>query len=629
MSCQQPARGPSPHPHIELHAPDVDFIENRLPEYHPAFDVTKVRYNDNQGQFNAIIPTSSQGLVIPNVSTHTSVRPVPVSVADMEFWDDIFAVAMKSLNDESKAKYKCDEKWDIRHLCGWSDIQTRLQEAEDEYNFINSSKSVGKFRKTIRKVLDNHHAIPQQIGKVVPNSEIAGPIVGVINLMVDAYSKASEVRDDVVSSLEGLPACFAKIDLYLQSFPKDDNVIKASTDLVLAVFGAVENSIKFYTSVQGNRAMAAIFRGSQYQEDLVKSLASIKSSCDELESQARMSFRHRMIGDNEHMIGDLSKVRQGNTMTHFGLGAILHGQQVQTESVLWVQNLVNHVLFMLKDQERNWPPHSPSPSRSLTPQPVTLPLLTPRQVWSRLSIPNIDEEDLQHIAARAEEMFQKDRGQAQQIVTTSLFRSWIDSTQSTKLLVHGNFRSAEDVSPLSTLCTVLALAFRQAGRFISLVFFCGRHLVWDEYYGGAVMIRSLIAQILRQFPLQYLSPDFHRSLQNMGDVVSLCDLFQVLVSQIPSRLPIVCIIDGINRYETEEYLEDMTTVILRLVDLVDSSSSGKSTCFKLFITSPLPTTEVRQVFDVDRDAILHMENIPVTDPSMGFNGFQEQLVTRV
>ncbi|KAM0492203.1 hypothetical protein ACHAP8_010066 [Fusarium lateritium] len=71
-----------------------------------------------------------------------------------------------------------------------------------------------------------------------------------------------------------------------------------------------------------------------------------------------MSFRHRMIGDNEHMIGDLSKVRQGNTMTHFGLGAILHGQQVQTESVLWVQNLVNHVLFMLKDQESEFSPAS-------------------------------------------------------------------------------------------------------------------------------------------------------------------------------------------------------------------------------------------------------------------------------
>jgi hypothetical protein len=153
--------------------------------------------------------------------------------------------------------------------------------------------------------------------------------------------------------------------------------------------------------------------------------------------------------------------------------------------------------------------------------------------------------------------------------------------------------------------------------------------VWDEYHGGDAMIRSLIAQILRQFPSQYLNPDVHKFLLNMGDVEILCNLFQLLVGHIPSPLTVVCIIDGINRYETGGYLEDMTTVILKLVELVNMYSNGNTASFKLLLTSPLPTTEVRQVFNVDRDAILHMENIPVTEPNMGFNGFQEQLVTRV
>lgn len=344
------------------------------------------------------------------------------------------------------------------------------------------------------------------------------------------------------------------------------------------------------------------------------------------------------------MSGDLSTIIQGNTMTHVGLGAIMHEQQAQTESMLWVQNLVNQVFSLLKDHEStfglsyvddsliligNWLPNSPCPSRPLTPQPLTLPVLTPRQLWSQLSIPNIDEVDLQHIAGRAEEMFQQDRGRAQQIVTMSLFRSWIDSAHSTKLLIHGNFRAAEGVSPLSILCILLALAFRQTGRFISLVFFCGRHLVWDDYHGGAVMIRSLIAQVLRQYPAQYLSPEVHSCLRNMGDIDSLCDLFRILLSQIPPSIPVVCLIDGINRYETEEYLDDMTTVILRLVELVDATSGERNTCFKLLLASPLPTKEVRRVFDGDQDALLHMENLPVAGTSMGLNLFREQLDTQV
>ncbi|EKJ77467.1 hypothetical protein FPSE_02340 [Fusarium pseudograminearum CS3096] len=640
MHTQPVLSRPSRRPQIELHTPEVDFIENRLTEYHPAFDVSKVRYSKNQGQFVAIVPPCSQGLTVPNVSTPSQARPMPAPIAEMEFWDNIFVIAMKRLDEESNIK----SKWSIRHLSKWDDIQARLEDAQNEYNFNNQSKTVGKARRAIRNILDNHHSIPQQIGKVVPNSEIAGPIVGVINLMVDvsvnqepilgikatdysveAYSKASEVRDEVTSSLESLPACFAKIDLYLQTFEKDENVIKASTDLVVAVFEAVECSIKFYTSVQATRAVAAIFGGKQYQANLVQSLASIKSSCDELENQARMSFYHCMKGDNERMSGDLSSIIQGNTMTHVGLGAIMHEQHAQTESMLWVQNLVNQVFSLLKDQERNWLPHSPCPSRPLTPQPLTLPVLTPRQLWSQLSIPNLDEVDLQHIAGRAEEMFQQDRGRAQQIVTMSLFRSWIDSAQSTKLLIHGSFRAAGDVSPLSTLCTVLSLTFRQTGRFISLVFFCGRHLVWDDYHGGAVMIRSLIAQVLRQYPTQYLSPEVHSCLRNMGDIDTLCDLFRILLGQIPPSIPVVCLIDGINRYETEEYLDDMATVILRLVELVDVSSHGRNTCFKLLLASSLPTREVQRVFGGDQNALLHMENVPVSETTIGLNLFQEQL----
>lgn len=89
-----------------------------------------------------------------------------------------------------------------------------------------------------------------------------------------------------------------------------------------------------------------------------------------------------------------------------------------------------------------------------------------------------------------------------------------------------------------------------------------------------MMIRSLIAQLLRQSPSQYTNPNVHNYLRNMGDVESLCNLFQVLLDQIPSGLPVICLIDGINRYETDEYLDGMSTVILMLVELVDASRHG-------------------------------------------------------
>ena len=154
-----------------------------------------------------------------------------------------------------------------------------------------------------------------------------------------------------------------------------------------------------------------------------------------------------------------------------------------------MRDMFNCVLSILSDKESrfgyvrwhilrlqnigNWPPHSPGPLRPLTPQSIQIPDLTPRELWSRLQIPNLDETDLQHIASRAEEILHQDRERAQRVVTTRLFLNWINSTGSAKLLLHGDFRMAEDLSPFSSLCAILTYTFRESGRFVSLVFFCG------------------------------------------------------------------------------------------------------------------------------------------------------------
>lgn len=106
------------------------------------------------------------------------------------------------------------------------------------------------------------------------------------------------------------------------------------------------------------------------------------------------------------------------------------------------------------------------------------------------------------------------------------------------------------------------------------------------------MIRSLIAQLLRQFPSQHLWPDSQTFIEGMDlwNVESLCSLFTYLVGQMASRLPIICLIDGIGFYETEEYFDDMTTVILSLIDIVHDASNDRRPPFKLLLTSPLPTT---------------------------------------
>ena len=185
MSHQGSQRDPSPHPPFRLYTPEVDFIENRLPEYHEAFHTSNVQYDASKRQFVALVTVPPQSLIIPDASPLPQPRQEPDSVADMKFWDEIFPSAMERLNSESTVQSKYDAEWGIRHLSKWQDVQAKLEKARQVYDFEIGSQTVGKVRRKMRSFMDSHHAIAQQAVKMVPNSDITTPIVGVINIIVD------------------------------------------------------------------------------------------------------------------------------------------------------------------------------------------------------------------------------------------------------------------------------------------------------------------------------------------------------------------------------------------------------------------------------------------------------------
>ncbi|RMJ09198.1 hypothetical protein CDV36_011189 [Fusarium kuroshium] len=160
ISYQISHKDASPHPTIRLHTPAVNFIEKQLSEYREAFYFRR---------------------------------------------DEIFPSAIELLNNKDPTQSKYGEEWGIRHLTKWQDVEAKLEKARQVYDFETGSQNVGKVYKKVRGLTDDHHVIAQQATELVPNSKIATPIISVINLMVDTYSKASQVQQEVDSSLEDLP----------------------------------------------------------------------------------------------------------------------------------------------------------------------------------------------------------------------------------------------------------------------------------------------------------------------------------------------------------------------------------------------------------------------------------------
>ncbi|KAI0150561.1 hypothetical protein GGR57DRAFT_504220 [Xylariaceae sp. FL1272] len=454
-----PQGAPIPILHVTPEA--VDFVTNRANTYHPAFDTSSCRYSPTQQQFIPLVPLVNRSGV-PHVAESSAFehapsqrmpqpRSKPTSISDMSFWADAFPAAMTRLSREVQSSSLRDQKnWEIRSLTSWTGVQARLQEAQQQYEFPNEQTHVGKFRRKLRSTLDKGVTPLQQGAKVVPDNDIASPVAGVIQVLLDAYQQASEAREEITSVFDNLPEAFEEVDFQLGLFPKDRNIFQKSVDLILTILRAVEQAIRFYTSTQAARAGRAILQGDKYQEKLRLSV--------QINSDATRDSHHVLI--------------EGNWATHRAVEAVMLEYQAQTA---WVCNMANQVLSLLNDQGKNWPPRSHIPSRPTS--PMILPVTntrpwTPHEIWHHLHISNLDELDIPFTLRRVGDFIHEDRGRAQQVIATPHFRTWITSCVSAKLLVHGDFQDSaaagRPLSPFSVLTIQLIRLSRGHGNSFML-----------------------------------------------------------------------------------------------------------------------------------------------------------------
>jgi len=199
-------------------------------------------------------------------------------------------------------------------------------------------------------------------------------------------------------------------------------------------------------------------------------------------------------------------------------------------------------------------------------------------------------------------------------------------------LIHGNFSSASNTSPLSSIVQVLVCRIREdrlRDRVIELVFFCGLHLQDHAHPGPLAMIRSLITQLLRYAPFVipfnfFPIPDsVDLEKVDQGDIDELSKLFVCLVTAIPKDVRLICVIDSIHLFENEQFWND-TEVILYCI--LESSKTGREKLhgpLALMLTSPQPTERVKLLFKGSEDSIWDMASKPDGLPQMRDSRFAQ------
>lgn len=194
MAGQTPAT--SSQRSIQLWPPAVDFIENRMWHYHPAYNPNNFHYSPAQGQFVA----GGHAPMRPDLPSLATLappqpRPVPRVVNDMDFWEKIFQRAMVELKKLPAPKQANEPQWGIRRCPTWPDAQAKLEITRKDYDHCYGKQYVSRFRRGLCMALEKSAVPLQRIVKGVPAVKITSPIVGVANVLSDVSMRNSKRTD--------------------------------------------------------------------------------------------------------------------------------------------------------------------------------------------------------------------------------------------------------------------------------------------------------------------------------------------------------------------------------------------------------------------------------------------------
>jgi hypothetical protein len=169
----------------------VDFIENRMPNYHPAYNAQMANWSPSHGKFVAQASLISSA-VSPShgtldVPSRPPPRPPPGLINDMLFWEDIFPTAMQRLDKTTEPKYRNElrQQWSIRHTLTWPDIQAKLEMAQQDYNFRFQQRHIQSFRRTLRRVFEKVDPYLSQGLKAIPHIDTTTAVLTVVSFVLD------------------------------------------------------------------------------------------------------------------------------------------------------------------------------------------------------------------------------------------------------------------------------------------------------------------------------------------------------------------------------------------------------------------------------------------------------------
>lgn len=151
------------------------------------------------------------------------------------------------------------------------------------------------------------------------------------------------------------------------------------------------------------------------------------------------------------------------------------------------------------------------------------------------------------------------------------------------------------------------------------------------------MMCSFIAQLAKSWPFNattlqnnklnvYGQGKVERMVKN-GNLPKLCDLFRFLVRLLPASATLICIIDGILHYETDELEEGLLKVLELLLNLARNGNTDATV--KILASSPAMTDLVQTRFKGDDSSFISLTEIRDLGQGLGLEHLEDSSDDRI
>ncbi|KAF5700451.1 hypothetical protein FGLOB1_10777 [Fusarium globosum] len=537
--------------------PCLEFIDERLPEFHEAFANPDVQFSTSRGRFEPMTHNQdpAPGSQPPKEHELPDILPEDTS-EDSErrpFWEEMLPEAMEELkSSRDEPKRLAGTTRSIRGLKGWVDIVNVLEKARA--NYYDYSGFIGFWKRSAHKMADNVDDAKRLLS-LLPNTDYSSVIHCVFDIVFDAAKRTAKIREEIESSLRQFREKLEDVESIVAVYEKQEDIVAAAKKVLSSMLQAIEDIIDYYWAKKGKKMLLSMWQADSYKADLTGCLEDLNSSSARLMEKANIgSFRElrsvnikasegidklkqlqldqmkimkeqRRLADAQSEInksGRKMAAEQQRLASANERNATANEQNaaVNMANATTASNAMNAFMRLSKEYLTNLTALNglyssldystkleAERSRSRDRRPWVGParvsqaqLLRILNVNLDFDLSAVDKVDMAEISSSAALVNRRDQGRAENLVENAQFKQWVVRTSSTELLVHGNMKSSRtSVTPLSLFSAAIVRNLRQVDRFCAVAFFCGQHTDLDDpLIGGIGLIKSLTAQVLRQ-----------------------------------------------------------------------------------------------------------------------------------